>query len=333
MMCKHPIWLLGLVLGATLPCWPSVGAETWRLKNGEKWESVSANPQEQFLHDLAQLKELTRGGNFKEIRTALRQLRADFPDRTGEDLELFIYGEMRYWQNHWTKALIRFEMLLKDYPGSQYAGPALQREFDMAQAYLQGRKKTVLGLFKISGAAEGLEMMEKISDRAGLDEPNGVGVRAAIAVAEHYEANEQYFDAYLKWSEIASYWETGPIAKQAIYRMAEDNVAAYNRYPPAKRSHYDASKLTTARTYYEKFLALYPQEGKEKEIPEKIRQIDEQMAYKQFTIGKFYARTGKRQAANLYFDMIVRNWPKTEAAVLAREALEESANRGSSGGK
>jgi hypothetical protein len=203
----------------------------------------------------------------------------------------------------------------------------------MAEAYLQGRQKSILGIIKFAGYAEGVEIMERVSDRAGLDEPNGVGLRAAIAVAEHYERRQHYIEAYLKWSEIASYWETGPVGKQALYRMAENNVAAYNEPPRARRASYDASKLTTAKSYYERFLLLYPEEAGEKDIPEKIRQIDEQLAYKQLRIGQYYRRTGKLQASNLYFDMVVQNWPRTEAAAMARRALEEHVEGGRAGGR
>jgi outer membrane protein assembly factor BamD (BamD/ComL family) len=321
-MWKQRMWFLGMVACLCLSHYDSCEAETWRLKGGEKWESVAADPQEQYLHAVAEIKELARGGDTKAVKAALEQLQEEFPDRVGPDFELFILGELQYWQGRYAKALAKFEKLLKDYPAGEYAGAALEREFDMARDYLQGRKKTILGFIRISGYAEGVEIMERISDRAGLDEPNGVGLRAAIKVAEHFEAQEKYLDAYLKWSEIASYWESGPVGKKALYRMAEDNLAAYDQYPPDKRPYYDASKLDTARTYYRKFLALYPEEARQKEVPEKIRQIDEQMAYKQLTIGRYYRRTGKRRAANLYFDMVVQNWPQTEAAVLAREALE-----------
>ncbi len=327
MTWKQRMWFPVLGLYVFLSSGQNAAAETWRLEGGAKWVSVADNPQEQFLRAVAEIKELAREKDARGVKKALGHLRTEYPDRWSPDLELYLYGELGYYQGHYTKALIRFEKMLKNYPSSPYAAPALEREFDMAQDYLQGRKKVVLLVIPISGTAEGVERMEKISDRAGLDEPNGVGLRAAIAVAEFYEATEKYLDAYLKWSEIASYWETGPIAKRAMYRMAEDNVAAYNRHPPEKRPNYDASKLTTARTYYEKLLILYPQEAKEQDIPEKIKQIDEQMAYKQFRIGMFYQRTGKRQAARLYFDMVVQNWPKTQAAALAQQALEESANR------
>jgi outer membrane protein assembly factor BamD (BamD/ComL family) len=104
--------------------------------------------------------------------------------------------------------------------------------------------------------------------------------------------------------------------------MAEDNLAAYDQPSEQKRSNYDASKLTTARTYYAKFLALYPEDAKDDDVPDKMQHIDEEMACKQLTIGQFYRRTGKHQAANLYFDMVVRNWPNTEAGAMAKEALQ-----------
>jgi len=320
-MLKHGIGFLGLAISVALSCAGSATAETWRLKNGDQWESTAADPQERYLHAIAELKELVKSGNARDVKEALKQIKEEFPDRVSPDLDLFILGEMQYWRDRYGKALSQFEKMFKKYPSSEFSAPALQREFDMAMAYLEGRKKTVLGFIKISGYAEGVEIMEKVSDRAGLDEPNGVGLRAAVAVAEHYEAAEKYLEAYLKWSEIASYWETGPIGKRALYRMAEDNLAAYDSHAPNDRPNFDGSKLTTAKTYYAKFMALYPQDAKQDEVPEKVRHIDEEMAYKQFTIGQFYRRTGKHQAATLYFDMVVRNWPQTEAGAMAKEAL------------
>lgn len=299
----------------------SATAETWRLKDGDQWESVASDPQERYLHTVSELKELARSGDKGDMKEALKQVREEFPDRVGPDFDLFLWGEWQYWREHYGRALSKYEKMLKNYAGSEFSAPALQREFDMAEAYLQGRKKVMLGFIRISGYETGINIMEKVSDRAGLDEPNGIGLRAAIAVAEHFEANEKYLEAYLKWSEIASYWETGPIGKRALYRMAEDNLAAYDKHPEDKRANYDSLKLTTAKTYYAKFQTLYPADAKENGVADKIQHIDEEIAYKQLTIGQFYWRTGKHQAANLYFEMVVRNWPNTEAGALAKEVL------------
>jgi outer membrane protein assembly factor BamD len=312
-----------VVLCTVLVCGQSVSAKTWRLKAGRQWKSVGDTPQEQYLHRIAEIRNLVYAGEYKEAKEALEGLKEDFPERVGPDTELFIEGETYYWQDKYDKAVSKYEKLLKDFPGSEFAELALEREYVMGQAYLNGRKKTVLGLIRIAGYAEGVEIMERITDRAGLDEPNSVGLDAAVAVAEHYEQREQYLDAYLKWSEIASYWESGPIGKKALYRMAENNLAAYNVPPEHRRAYFDASKLTTAETYYERFATLHPEEAEQRGVPEKLERIDEQMSYKQLTIAQYYQRTGKHRAARLYFDMIVQNWPDTEAAEIARQALEQ----------
>jgi outer membrane protein assembly factor BamD (BamD/ComL family) len=310
-----------LTICITLLCGCGAAAETWRLKAGKTWESTAAGADEQYLHAIAEMKKLVQEGNAKGAEKIVKQLKDEYPDRVGPDLDIFVKGELHYWRGQYTRALTKYEKLLKDYPGSEFADVAIRREYDIAQAYLHGRKKVAMYILRISGRAEGIAIMERISDRAGIDEPNGIGLNAAIAVAENYEHKKDYMEAYLKWSEIASYWETGPVGKRALYRMAEDNFLAYNEHPASQRYRFDSSKLTTARTYYEKFLALYPDEGRKNDIPEKIKTIDEEVAYKQLKIAQYYQRVGKRRAARLYFDMVVQNWPETKAAESARQAL------------
>jgi len=332
-MLRYGMRHVNLVALLMLLCAGAAAQETWRLKDGKKWEPVAADPPQQYALKIAELKDLVRSGEAEAVEDALAQLKDEFPQYIGPDLDLFVEGELRYWQDRYTKAMKQYEKLLKDYPGSEFAPAVLQREYAMAQAYLGGRKKTVLGIIRIRGYAEGVEMMERISDRAGLDDPNSVGLKAAVAVAEYYESREKYIEAYLKWSEIASYWETGPVGKRAILRMAEDNFLAYHQPRPERRPLLDASKLVTAKTYYEKYTALYPGEAGQYDIPEKIKQIDEHMAYKQFTIGQYYRRVGEATAANIYFDMVVQNWPETEAAALAKQALEENTSGNQTRGK
>ncbi|MBN2127992.1 MAG: tetratricopeptide repeat protein [Sedimentisphaerales bacterium] len=323
-MLKCRMRYTALALCAVLVCGHGVSAKTWRLKADKGWKSIADDPEEQFRHAMAEIKNLVYAGESKEAKKALEQLKEEFPERVGPDTELFIDGEIYYWHDRYAKAMAKYEKLLKDFPGSEFVPPVLEREFVVGQAYLNGRKKSVLGLIKISGHAEGIEIMERISDRAGLDDPNSIGLDAALTVAEHFEQQELYIEAYLKWSEIASYWESGPVGKKALYRMAENNLAAYNAPRVERRHYFDASKLTTAKTYYQRFASLYPEEAETNDVPDKVRQIDEQMSYKELTIAQYYQRIGEDRAARLYFETVVQNWPESEAAEQAREALAQS---------
>ncbi len=311
----------------TLCCLGAGATESPRVQTDGRAPSVPGGPQERYLLAISELKESVRSASVAEVKDTLARLKEDFPQHVGPDLELFAMGELEYWKDRYARAMVKYEKLLKDYPGSEFAGATMDRQFEIATAYLGGRKKTVLGLFRIRGYAEGVEIMERLSDRAGLDEPNSVGLKAAIAVAEHYEGREKYIDAYLKWSEIASYWEMGPIGKRAILQMAENNFAAYNKPREKRQPLLDASKLATAKTYYERFAMRYPEDAAKHDIPAKLKRIDEQMAYKQYTIGRYYHRVERTEAANLYYDMVIENWPNTEAAEMARQARQEIADR------
>jgi outer membrane protein assembly factor BamD (BamD/ComL family) len=325
-MVRKGIRLTGVAVLTACLCCGAAANEIFRLGKDQQWQSVVASPNEEYLHRVAELNDLIRSGDKDQAMAALKGLKEDYPQHVGPDLDPFVEAELDYWRDDYDKAAPEYEKMLKDFPGSEYATTANERVYDIAKAYLGGRKRTVLWIFKMSGVAEGIKLLERISDRAGMQEPNSVGLKAAIEVAEYHEANKEYLDAYMKWSEVAAYWEKGPIAKRAIYRMAEDNYLAYDLHRPGRRAFFDASKLATAKTYYEKYSTLYPQDANSLDIPEKLRQIDEKVAFKQYTIGKYYVRAGKKQAAHMYFDMVVKNWPKTEAAESARQALEEESN-------
>jgi len=139
-----------------------------------------------------------------------------------------------------------------------------------------------------------------------------------VAVAENYERRGKFDAAYSQWSLISSrYGGTGRIAKEALLAMARCKHAAY------RGQNYDVSNLVSAKSYYENFRLRYPEDAKAYDIDKKIRQIDGQLAYKQFSIGRYYQRTGNKQSANLYYQMVLDGWSQTTAAKMAEEALED----------
>ena len=57
-----------------------------------------------------------------------------------------------------------------------------------------------------------------------------------------------------------------------------------------------------------------------------LKEIDEQLAYKQLSIGQYYQNVGNRQSANLYYGMVISDWPGSEAAQTAEQMLAENAD-------
>jgi outer membrane protein assembly factor BamD (BamD/ComL family) len=288
-----------------------VAAETWRLEKGQDWKPVDAQRKDKYLLEVAQIKQLVNTGQTDAVRRALAQLKEDFPQIAGPDLDAFVEAEMLFCKGKFVKAVRRYDKFLAEFPDSEFRQPALDRQFAIATAFLAGRRITVLGIFRIRGYASGEKIMEKITDSTG-DAP--IALKAAVAVAESLEKREKFEPAYHKWSQIASRWPTGQTGKDALLAMARCKHAAY------AGPRYSASNLISAKSYYENFKLRYPEDAENIGIENKLKQIDEQLAYKHFSIGRYYERTGSEQPANLYYQMVIDSWPDSSAAKMVRQS-------------
>ncbi|UCC96898.1 MAG: hypothetical protein JSW66_13755 [Phycisphaerales bacterium] len=318
-MLKHRMRFV--VLAAWVVLWACFAspAGTLRLDADQDWKAVKAEGPDKFRLVAAETKELVNTGQAKAAREAFEALKGDFPQIAGPDFDLFVQAELFYCKGRFVKAARSYDKLLTEHPKSSLCQAALERQFAIASAYLAGRKKVVLGFIKLKGYAEGVRIMEKITDRAGIDSP--LGTQAALAVAKSCEERQKYDEAYLKWWEISLEWQTGQVGRDALLGMACCKRSAYNKEPEHKRPLYDASRLSTAKSCYERFRLLYPKDAEEIGVDEILRQIDEQLARKQLSIGQYYQAVGNRQSANLYYDMVATDWLGTEAAEAAKQLL------------
>ncbi|MHC4509727.1 MAG: tetratricopeptide repeat protein [Planctomycetota bacterium] len=318
-MLKHRMRFAVLVVWVVLWACFASPAGTVRLDADQERKAVNAEGPDKFRLAVAETKELVDTGQAEAASEAFKALKEDFPEITGPDFDMFVEAELFYCKERFVKAARSYDKLLTEHPKSSFCQAALERQFDIASAYLAGRKKVVLGFIKLKGYAEGVRIMEKITDRAGIDSP--LGTEAALAVARSYEERQKYNEAYLKWWEISLEWQTGQVGKDALLGMARCKRAAYNKEPEHKRPLYDSSRLSTAKSCYERFRRLYPIDAEQIGVDEILRQIDEQLARKQLSIGQYYQAVGNRQSANLYYDMVVTDWPGTEAAEVAKQLL------------
>lgn len=320
-MLKYRLSFAVFGVGVLLAFSSTAPADTWHLVDGKVWKEVSGDPNSQLELAMAEARSFVNTGQPEEADEAFEAIKEKFPQIAGGDFDLYVKAELYYCKDHFIKAVRSYDKLLTDYPKSKFRQFVLEREFAVATAYLGGKKKIVLGFIKLSGYSEGVRIMEKITDRAGLD--SELGKNAALAVARSYQERELYNEAYLKWWEISLEWQTGPVGKEALLGMAQCKHASYNREPEHKQPLYDASRLSTAKSCYERFRLLYPAEAKEIGVDKILNEINEQLAIKQLTIGEYYQKVGNISAANLYYDMVVSDWPGTEAAKMAKELRAE----------
>ena len=287
-------------------------ADTFYLKDGSDWQNVSDSPEGRYLMAVAKFKQLVGTGDAAGAIVELDRLKTEHPEIAGPDFDLFIAAELLYAESKWTEAVRKYEELLTTYPTSWLYDTATEREFDIAQAFINGQKRPVLKILRLSAFDEGETIMRRIADRTG-DAP--IAQRALVTLARGYSKKGDHLDAYEVWSEISSRWPTGDMGRTALLEMAQSLHSAY------RSPEYDPTALASARTYYNNYKLRYPDLAVDDEIDEKLKLIDEQLAYKQYAIGEYYDRTGSVEAAKLYYDEVLKNWPDTAAAEMAQARI------------
>lgn len=305
------IWLPVL---AVLMAWGNclVCAGTLHLKDGKEWQDISNSPEGRYLMAVAKFKQLISSGDAESATEELIKLKEAYPEIAGPAFNVFLEAETLYADGKWAKAVRKYDEVLNKWSESWLRETVLERKFSIGLAFLNGHKRKVLMVLNLSAFDEGEKIMYDIENRAG-DAP--IAKRALIAIARAYERRGQFVDAYYVWENINSRWTKGHLGTMAILEMAQDQHSSY------RGPDYDHTGLNKAKDHYRDIRTHYQQLAAEYEIDEKLKTIEEQLAYKQYSVGEYYDRTGSRQAARLYYKEVLDKWPDTAAAEMAQARM------------
>jgi tetratricopeptide (TPR) repeat protein len=244
-----------------------------------------------------------------------------------------------YQKGKYAPAVKNYDRFLRDWDSNKPPfEEILEREYGIAMEFLGKRRIPILGVFSINGRASGEKIMERISEKTKNKQ---LSLNAGVAIANSYEVrglkdNSYYEAAHLKWLELLETNDkdsiipvpmpTGVLGKDAILAMGRCKYLAY------KGPDYDASFLNgrafsekdmydNAINCYKEFTKQYPQEAKNASVESKLDDINEHLAEKDFKTGIYYQKTDNMQAANLYYQMVVRQWPQSDAAKRSQRML------------
>jgi outer membrane protein assembly factor BamD (BamD/ComL family) len=318
----------GIILFVVLYPAVIVTAETWHLTSGQKWQQIGQEGNTDFMMAVVQAKQLISTGKVDKAKKAFEKLKADYPQIAGDDFDAFVKAEVFYGQRKYTKASNAYDKFTEQFPQSVFYQSALERQYQIATAFLGGQKITAMKVIRIKAYDEGSEIMNKIADKAG-NAP--VAQNALKTLAQSEGKRGIYQEAYKTWADVSNRWPTGQVGKEALFGMARSLELSYNG------PKFDSKVLESSRSYYAEYQQRYPPAAGEIGIAQTLDHIDEGLAEKELTVADYYARTGSYTAANLYYQRVINDWPNSDSAKSAEQkvaALEkeqqEKAKQGSS---
>lgn len=206
------------------------------------------------------------------------------------------------------------QSFLARFGGMSITSQALRLEFVIAEAYLAGTKRKILGMKLFSGVERALEILDKIAS----DYPDTRIAELAIKTkADYLFATGDHEQAELEYERLLSQYPRSRYHQIALRRSAESALAKFAGID------YDEAPMVNAAERFREYRIAYRGEAQREGVDLILEGIKESRAEKERAIGAYYERTGHPHAAIYSYELVVKQWPDTLAATKTVSRLSE----------
>ena len=144
--------------------------QTWEQNERGEWVQVNAppprattNPADALIDDpaLDRVESLLAGGRKDAALKDIIAWIKSHPDAPDRDRGLFLLAEAYRQTGDGVRAFYHCDELMEFYPTSRFYYPALEKQYAIADEYLNGRKRTVLGFIPVGAEDEAVEAVKR----------------------------------------------------------------------------------------------------------------------------------------------------------------------------
>jgi len=303
--------LLVIVAGAVALAGP-LCAQEMEWVNG-KWVVAAPPVRGTPAGELALIRQYAdRHQSSAVISTAERFLK-DYPGQAGSEEVMLLAGEAEIQRGHYWQAYGWFEKQLDAYGAGEFSQRALQREFDVAEAFLAGKKRIVWGFIYLPAKDEGLDILIKIVDRAP---GSNLAEKAMMRVADYHFAQREYADAAEAYDRYQQLFKTSPRMPYVMHRAALATLGTF------LSTDNDEVPLIDAEQRFLIFKSRYPKEAQAAEVDNILTLIHNLRGEKLCEIGVYYQKVKRPQAAAFYFNLVTEDFGDTQWGGLAKTQLQ-----------
>src|SRR5262249_51041435 len=183
----------------------------WELRNGT-WvplvEPGTGTPEAQVAQMIKDLKAGEAGTVIKEAKDWIKRN----PRHPLMPQVLLLQGDAEVLRGNKYAALFPYEDLLNNYPTSDLFVYTLQREYNIADAFLSGYKRKFLGFRILPASDDALTLLDRIQDR---QRGSIVAEEAGLRVADYYYNAGKFQEAVDAYTDFLRRYQYSQYVKKA----------------------------------------------------------------------------------------------------------------------
>jgi outer membrane protein assembly factor BamD (BamD/ComL family) len=260
----------------------------------------------------------------------------------------FFHAESLYQQERLPKSAERYQALIKDYPATRYLDQSTRRLFDISRRWLGVEDFASTGeiqqvsledgadngpLSNVKPPKKGFWLFPNLTDKsrprmdlAGhalknlktiwMNDPSGpLADDAIMLAATHHLRKGNYRDADRLLTMLREQFPKSTHLQTAFVLGSHVKLMSY------QGSKYDEQLLTDAKELKENTLRLFPELAESDRIRSELKAIHEAEARRDWQMALFYDKKNDNKATAVYCQEVLRRFPDTKYADLARKKL------------
>ena len=305
------ITIIFIIIFFTLSLNPAYAYWIWTPKTG-KWinpkAAVKPTPQEQF--DLA--KSFYDLKKYEEAKREFRKLLKHYPKSFEAAESQYYLGLTEDAQDNLYEAYQAYQKVIDKYPFSERIPQIIEREYKIGEAFMSGQKRKALGV-PLPVENPSIEIFNKVIENSTY------GPWAAVAqykLGLVLKGLLRYYEAEEAFNKVVSNYPDSEWAAAAKFQIASCR-AAVSRGPD-----YDQGSAKEAKEKFEAFVKEHPDAVLSADAQKNIGQLKEKEAASNYNIARFYEKQKAIDAAKIYYNDVINNYPNSQWAVRALERLQ-----------
>ncbi len=272
--------------------------------------AVKDSPEEQLAFAEAFFNRQDYDRAEKEFRKLLKAYK---DSREAAEAQYFI-GRCREEQSDYYKAFLEYRKTIQTYPSTTRVEEILEREYQMGNYFLAGKKRKLLGTAALLPARDkAIEIFRAIVEDGPFSE---YGQLAQYKLGLAHLALGDYEEAVSAFEQVITRYPDSPLVDDSRFQIAQASLKG--TFKPG----YDQSPTDLAIRELQAFLREYSESELSADATTRLQELKERRAEHEYQVAQFYERRKRPASAVIYYEAILEEFGQTSWASQAAARLQ-----------
>lgn len=228
---------------------------------------------------------------------------------------MFLMAESLFQRKKYESAYKAYEKFIAEHPQTERLNNVIGRQYEIGFIFVHGKNRTLFGLPILPASEYGMDIVRKTMSKYPY---TAASEKNHITLADYLFKRGRYEDARSEYEAFLGIYTQSVFLSKAHLIIGRCYLAEY------QGAEYDIAPLLAAKEEFQGLIEQYPDAPVQPEAQKYLTIIISQEAERDYSVGRFYYKTGKMEAARKYFQGVLNDYSETPWAKKAEAMLKEN---------